>query len=358
MWSSHHSAFGLDISDLSIKLAWLKKTGRQFRLASFSRQEIPEGAIEEGEIKKEEELIEIIKKTITDVKGEKVKTKYCVVSLPETEAFIRVIQLPKINEDEIGEAIKWELESNFPVTLEEVYFDWQVIKNSFSPESLNILIGALPKKLVDPYLSVIKKAGLRPVVFEIESIATARALIKEDKPEEPLMIIDFGAKRSSFIIFASGAIWLTTSLPIANNLLVADIARMLKIDAAKAKKLKIEFGLNLFEEGGKIFQAMEPRLMELAQEIRKYLEYYQTNLLPKLPQKAPINKILLCGGGASLEGLSGFLSSELKMEVTVGNPWINIFDPSSAPKKLPGLPFSESLSYTTALGLALRGAKQ
>jgi hypothetical protein len=39
----------------------------------------------------------------------------------------------------------------------------------------------------------------------------------------------------------------------------------------------------------------------------------------------------------------------------LGNPWINILpEPQKAVKELP---FEESLKYTTALGLALRGMK-
>jgi len=355
MFFSSYSAFGLDLSDLSVKLAWLKRSGQQLNLASFIRQDIPENIIESGIIKKEDELIDLIKKTVAQAKGEKIKTKFCVVSLPETESFIRVVQLPKIKEDEIAEAIKWELEANIPVSIEDVYFDWQKVEVDFSsPDHMDILIGALPKTLVDPYLNVIKKADLKPLVFEIESIATARALINRKGPVDPLFIIDIGAKRTSLIIFAGGTVLLTTSLPISNNLLIEDIAKGLQIDYLKAKKMKIKIGLDLFKEGGKVFRIIEPRLLELVGEIKKYIEYYNAILLSKYPQKTGITKILLCGGGANLNGLPGFLSSELKTEVAIGNPWNNILDPDT--KELPGLPFSESLSFTTALGLALRGA--
>lgn len=351
---SQSSAFGLDLSDYSIKLAWLKKTREQINLISFGREEIPENIIKEGEIKNEQELIEIIKRSVERAKGEKIKTPFCVVSLPESESFIRMVQLPRMKPEEVAEAIKWELEANIPVSLKDVYFDWQIIEEAHSQtDHLDVLIGALAKTLVDPYLSVIKKAGLRPLVFEVESIATARALIKKDCWSEPLMIIDLGAKRTSIIIFAGGTVWFTTSLPISNNLLVDDITQKLKITRVKAKSLKFKIGLDSSKEKGKVFSALEPRLFELVAEVKKYLDYYQTNLLPKQTQDIPIGEILLCGGGANLSGLTGFLSSQLKIKVSLGNPWVNILDPAS--RHLPDLSFSESLAYTTALGLALRG---
>jgi len=347
------TAFGLDLSDLSMKLALLKKNSGKISLASFGRQEVKEGIIESGVIKKEPELILLIKEAVAKAKGEKIKTKYCIVSLPETESYIRVIQLPKIKKEEIGEAIKWELEANIPVAISDVYYDWQIVsrQNSLSGHH-EILIGALPKALVDPYLGVIKKAGLCPLAFEIESIATARSLVKE-RINESIMIVDMGAKRTSVIVYAGGAVCLTTSLAISNNLLIEDIAKALNIPLAKAKTAKFKIGLDPAKEKGKVAQAMEPRLIELASEINKYLDYCRTTQLAKDISGLQIAKIFLCGGGANLKGLTAFLSSQIKIKIEIGNPWINIF--GDAPDKVPELAFDESLAYTTALGLALRG---
>lgn len=167
------------------------------------------------------------------------------------------------------------------------------------------------------------------------------------------MIVDIGAKRTSIIVYAAGTVCLTTSLPICNNILIDDISKNLKITFDKAKAAKFKIGLDPSKEKGKVYKAMEPRLRELAAEINKYLDYCQTIQLVKSLPRPQISKILLCGGGASLKGLAAFLSAQLKNKVEIGNPWINIF--GEAPNEVPELPFDESLAYTTALGLALRG---
>jgi Tfp pilus assembly PilM family ATPase len=61
---------------------------------------------------------------------------------------------------------------------------------------------------------------------------------------------------------------------------------------------------------------------------------------------------MLCGGGANLKGLPQFLSERLKIPVVCGNPWVNILKPPI--KSIPELSYQESLTYVTALGLALR----
>ena len=91
------------------------------------------------------------------------------------------------------------------------------------------------------------------------------------------------------------------------------------------------------------------------EQIKKCLTYYQTHASHEHVQssESEIGKILLSGGGAGLLGFCSFLSRELKIRVELGNPWINIL--SEPIKEVPVLSFGESLRYTTAFGLALRG---
>lgn len=355
MLFSESSAFGLDLSDLSIKIACLKKTGASLGLVSFGREEIPEKTIEDGVIKNEDELINTIKKAVSQVKGKKISTQNCIVSLPETEAYVRMVQLPRLKKEEIGEAIRWEIEANIPVAVDDIYYDWQLIgEETGASGHLEILIGALPKVLVDPYLDVIKKSGFNPVVFEIESIALARALVQEGN-DESVMVVDIGAKRTNLIICAHQAVWFTNSLPVSNRVLTAEIAKKFNISLEEALRLKLDIGLDFTKDEGRVLSAIEPKLMEMVGEINRYLDYYKSSIQGHQGVDVSIKKILLCGGGANLAGLSSFLSARLKLEAMIGNPWVNIVRPGC--KTLPQIPFNESLSFATALGLALRGVK-
>jgi type IV pilus assembly protein PilM len=346
--------FGIDLSDLSIKIANLKKSGDEFALSSFSRQEIPEGAIDQGEIKKEEVLISVIKEAVKNIKGEPLKTKYCIVSLPETVSFVQMVKMPSMTPEELTEAIKWELEAHIPLSREEIYYDWQIIEHLPTESAgqpvdhLDVLIGVLPKKTVDPYLEVLKKAGLKPFIFEIESVATARALIKNGVAPAPLMIVDFGAKRTGLLIFSGRTIFFTTSLPISNVSLVDSLSKKLNISREKARQIKFKVGLDLGRRESDVFETFQPSMNELVEKIQSYIDFYQEHV----DSGNEISRILLCGGGANLAGLPEFLAANLKMPVEIGNPWVNIFE---EPKEIPGLPPSEALAYTTALGLALRG---
>ena len=365
-------SFGLDISDLSLKIVKLKKRGQFFELDSFLEEKIEPGIIKGGEIKDEKKLAEIIRESIKKVKGEKLKTNYVVASLPEEKAFLQVIQMPRLPEEDLKSAVIYEAENYIPTPLEEVYLDYQIVPPVYDHlDHLDILIAALPKKTVDPYLSALKLAGLRPKVLEIESLAIARALIKNGITTQPILLIDLGATRTSFIIFSGHSLRFTSSIPVSSSNFTEIISKNLGVSLAEAERLKIKHGLeekikikigdektNLKKERGEIFEALVPALIDLVQQIKKYLDYYQTHAshehLP--PNGKGVSKILLCGGGANLKGLPELLSLKLKIPVEIGNPWINIL--SEGKKEVTELSFEKSLKYTTALGLALRGIKE
>jgi type IV pilus assembly protein PilM len=351
-------AFGLDISDLSLKFLMLRKRGKKFSVVSFGESQIEPGIVEGGEVKDEEKLAKIVKEAT-----KKVKTKYVVACLPEEKAFLQVIKMPIMSEEDLKSAIVFEAENYIPLPVSEVYLDCEVVPPVYNHlDHLDVLLAAIPKKTVDSYLRVLKKAGLKPIAFEIESLAIARALIKDQTTTYPVLIIDLGATRSSFIIFAGKSVRFTTSIPVSGIHFTELIAKNLKISFEKAEKLKIIHGLKegmkiklgekttLEKTKGKIFEALIPALVDLVQQIKKYIDYYQAHAyLSGLPPDGKrIHKLILSGGGANLKGLKEFLELELKIPVEVGNPWINIGEVKNFPKE-------KSLSFTTAIGLALRG---
>ena len=355
-------AFGLDISDLSLKIIKLKKKptvltqGNFLSLVSFGETKIKPGVIEKGEIRNEEALAEIIKEAVNNVKGEKLNTRYIIASLPEEKAFLQVIQLPIMKEEELKKAVYFEAENYVPLPIDEVYLDSQIIPPiKDGPDHFDVLIAALPKKIIDPYLNSLKGAGLRPLALEIESQAISRALVKKEVSSEPLLLIDLGENRISFIIFSGYSLRFTSSRLISSQGFTEAISKTLKVDLKEAEKLKIKYGIGGDSKSNKIFEALTPALTDLVEQIKKYLSYYQTHTRHEhLPSNGKeVQKVLLSGGGANLKGLCDFLSLELKLPVEMGNPWINILPKPL--KEVPELSYEESLRYTTALGLALRG---
>lgn len=359
--SLQSEAFGLDISDTSLKIIKLKKNGKFLDLASFGEMPVGLGTIEGGKIKDEKALTKNIKDALNAVKGEKIRTKYVIASIPEENTFLQVVQMPKMKEEDIKKAVYFEAENYVPLQIDTVYLDSQVIPSvSNHQDHLDVLITALSKKIIDPYVSCLKGAGLIPRALEIESLAIARSLIKNEISPTPVFLMDIGATRTSIIIFSGYSVRFTSFIPISSQKFTQAIAQTLKIDLAKAEDLKIKYGFQKkdSEESVRVFESLIPPFTDLVEQVKKHIGYYQTHASHEhsAPDNKGVSKIYLCGGGANLKGFTDFLSTELKLPVELGNPWINVLPKPL--KEVPGLPYEESLGYATALGLALRGIKE
>jgi len=365
------NAFGLDLSDRSMKVVNLKKKGGDFQLSSFGSFHIEKGLMENGEIKKEKELAQVIKNSLSRLKGDKLKTNKVVVSLPEEKVFLQVIQMPKMKIEEVAQAIRFEAEKYIPIPSEKVYLDFSVVKPVVdSLDHQDIIIVALPKEVVDSYFSLLKRAGLEPVAFEIEPESIARAVIKGGMTKNRVLILDMGATRTKIIVFAGYSVRFISSSLVCGSTFDSAISKKLNISLKEAKQLKEKCHSRnrgkLVLKNGKtkkkieekiIFEALIPPLTDLLEQIKNYIDYYCTHAehehIPNGKQEQ-IGEVILCGGGADMKNVKFFFSEELGVPVKKANPWINI---SLDRKKKLLLSPRESLAYTTALGLALRGAQ-
>ncbi|MBI3671315.1 type IV pilus assembly protein PilM [Candidatus Azambacteria bacterium] len=359
LYSIDPESFGLDISDRSLKFAQLRKTNKGFYLSAFGSQDIKEGIIQNGEIKNEDALAEIIKNAVASpIKG-KLTTNHVVFSLPEEHSFLRVLQIPNMSHDETAEAIKWEIEQNIPLGIDEVYFDWQVIENSGSAQAdhQDIFIAAIPKNVADPYISTLTKAGLTHVSMEPESVSVARSVVKNAKTESPVFILDIGSTTTSFVIFSGNVPRFSSSSQIAGKKMIDAIKSNLGVDEAEAIRLFNEVGFDKkLDTDGKVTEAIAPLFDNIIAQMDNYISFYGSHSVgDNDAKKKSFEKIILSGGVANLFGASGHIAGKVGIKTELANPWSNIL--KEPLREVPDLSYRQSLGYTTALGLALRGSQ-
>ncbi len=342
--------FGLDLSDQSLRLVKLKKKGKKIYIDSYGEIKIPAGIIFNGQInnEKEKDLIDLLKKLIKSSKGSKITTKDIIAVLPESKTFIKVIDINGSSDDknDLSKLINEEIKNHIPFSTDDIYIDWQIIEKKSN--DLKVLVGAVPKIISDAYLNILERSELSPYIFEIEAAAIARSIIN---PKEPggKIIIDFGAVRTGLILYAKKTIQFTVSLPISGNDITETISKALNIDLEKAEEAKIVCGLDQNKCEGALIKVLILPIDNLTREIKKAIDFYQLNF----QDKEQISEIILCGGGANLLNIEKVISQKTGIKTKIGNPLLQI-----AKNNKINIPENEILSYTSAIGLALRALEK
>lgn len=351
IFNSQNKAFGLDISDLSVKVVELEESGGQREIHGLGAYPIARGSVVNGDIIDKEGVIFAIKKALEKSKPKKIKNKKVICALPETKAFLRIISIPQMEENEIQEAIKWEIEANIPLSIEQVYYDWKVLNDSIGDsgeKKMSVLVVAVAQKVADRLIEVVEGAGLRVVGLEVESLAQARSLISEKtEKNKTTFVIDLGDRVVGLMAVLGNTPRFTSNIPLSSQSITDAISKGMGITIEEAEKMKETFGIGSPLDQGSVFKSVEPVLSSLIAEIETSMDFYLTSL----KYSDSIDNIVICGGGASIKGFLPYLSDKLGKEVQLGNPLINFFQK----KTLTAEEQKELTHYSTTIGLALRG---
>jgi len=370
LFSHQKPSVGLDISDVSLKLIQLSPRAGSFRIQAYSDCSIPRDTFGKEKLKNPELIGKLIRQAIERPKFGRISTRNVVASIPETRSFVRIIQIPVMSEEEAKEAIPWEAEAYIPLPITQVYLDWVILGiapalegavEGESGKKMNVLITASPKDYVDDLVTMLKIAGLQPRALEVESQATARSLIPPSK--ETVLIADIDTVRTSFIILENGVLQFTSSVPIAGDAFTECIAKALTVEFKEAEEIKRELGLDPNAYKGSLKRAFLPVLNSLVGEIKNTVRFFEEHA----NKEKKISRLLLSGSSSKLKHLPSFLHERLAQQegehvlqstsglrVELGNPWVNILRKSETPP----MSREDSLSFATAIGLAMRGSEE
>lgn len=332
--------FGLDIGSGSIKLIGFEKNGALPVLKYMGEVENSVGIPEDknGNIA---ELSSIIKLLMSDLK---IRTKNVVVSLPEKDVISRLVKLPPLKESEIKDALNFEAETFVPYPLKDVLIDYDVVEKDESGRLLVFAIAA-KKTLINSYVKLFKKTGLKLLAIESPAVAMNRVIANSVSSTGSVMLVDLGETMSDIMVVKSGNIYLTRPVSVGGEALTRAISINLGLDMKSAEEYKKAYGMRASELEGKIKNALLPVFSSMAEETRKAMVSYREEWAKS------IDLLVLSGGGANMPGLAEELTRILGIEVQVIQPFLKT---DTSQINVPVDLTMEGCRFTLAIGLALR----
>lgn len=338
------NAAGLSITDDRVRVVHLEDR----KIKGYNSVYVPEGIVRDGEIVDKGKLFKFVEEAFKKARPKKIKNKKVRIALSESKSFLRLISMPQMEEKEIAEAIKWEIEANIPMALDQVYYDWQLVRNTFieKDQELKVLVLAASKKLVDQYLQILEEFGLEVVGIESETTALTRSLLSEKNVGKTSLIINIDKNKTSFIFAVDNIPCFTSSIPVSEKNVIGAIAKKFNISNQKAEEIERKDGIGSFFEDDALFGAIRPVLDGLILEIQKTIDFY----LEGLNYSDSVDDIIICGKLAKSKGMIPYLSRNLGKEVKDGDVRNGM---SGSIKDILIINKDESIKYAAAIGLSL-----
>lgn len=348
------SVLGIDIGSSSIKVVQARKQKGQAILETYGELALgPYAGIEIGRSTKltVDKIVEALKDVLKEAN---VSTTDCAVAIPMKSSMVSVMKIPTLDEKQLPTMIPIEARKYIPVPISEVTLDWFVIPKvkedddstvmqANKAEFFEALVVAIHNNILSDYGAIIANSELKASFFEIEMFSTIRAVI-ESGDNDPIMICDVGAGATKLYIAERGVVYDSHVINRGSQDITLNMAKAMNIDISFAEKLKRNFGKNTKEQDAQIQQIMDLVVSPIFSDTNTVIQNYQKR------KNKNVSKMILIGGGALIPGLDEKAKKQLSLPVVYGNP----FSKLQSPAFLSNVLSHSGLSFSTAIGLALR----
>lgn len=333
------SYLGIDIGSSSIKIVEIKKENGRVKLLTYGFSE----NLDDLDHTEPEKIAAIVNKICQEAS---VTSRKAVSALPTFSVFSSILNLSGVGGKDLASAINWEAKKVIPLPLEEMILDWKKIENQDQPEAkgnIKVLLTGAPRNLVKKYIEIFKAAKINLLSLETETFALIRSLLGKDK--STVMIVEIGAKTSSFNIIDQNIPILNRSIDIGGWTITRALSNNLNIGLERAEQFKYDMGISSLDSAdNSIPKTIAESVAPIVNEIKYALNLFQNKSGKK------VDKIILSGGSALLVNFTNYLSKILDINVVAGNPWSKI----SYPLDLKPVLDEIAPRMAIAIGLALR----
>lgn len=340
-----NSVLGVDIGSRKIKIAEIRNQGKEAVVSALGMIDTPEGAVDHTGVYNSDAVGAALKQVIGESGA---SVSHAVVSIAgQASVLVRTLEVPKMNPAELKEHMQWEINRNIPFSESTVVSDFRPLGDDDpNSQNMDVVMAISPQSAVDTIIACVKKAGRQMAAIDVEPLGLARSLKMSHEDEydsQTVCLVDVGHKTTSINIYKGAKLMMPRQVPIGGEMFTKAIADAGGLSVDEAERQKVESAdVSAVTGGTSSTQAFTPYnpfaddasapppaedapapapvpapvpnsnpasalstvLDEFVAEIRRSLDYYRS-------RGGDVNRITLCGGGAKLRGLAGFLSSNL-----------------------------------------------
>ncbi|MEK7479476.1 MAG: type IV pilus assembly protein PilM [Patescibacteria group bacterium] len=350
-------ALGIDIGTAALKVIEVSKKGDRFQLLNYGLLqtkeylEHPNRALQSESLLLDEELAANLLKTLLRETG--IKTRNALVALPAFSSFVTVLDMPSLSLSETENAVKFQARRVIPLTPNRVLLDWSKVEereNERGQKFQKVLLIGIPTDVIDLYKRIMKKAGIRPIAFELESVSLIRAFtssqraIRGSVDPRPTLYIDIGAEATNMCIAEGDTMKYGAQTTHGGLYLTHALQSSLGVSKPRAEELKKRRGLLGQGAELELSTLLLSFLDVIIEEVRTTRASYETRFGKEVAQA------VCFGGGAHLLGIGEYFGEQLKLPILKPDIFLDVqYEPGleSAMKYL-------QREFAVALGSARR----
>lgn len=322
----------IDVGSRSLKMAEFYVQGGTLLLAKFLNRRI--------EKLQDESVAECFERNYNEMLIEGGFTANAVrLALPSSNSFQRLTKLPPMlgKSDTVAKIIEYEAAQAVPYAMHEVEWGYQLLHHEWEEtveekeddgtvkeskvknEEYEALFLAVKNEDVVCYTDAIERSGKKLLSVELSALALFNAaVVSQVNENECVMILEIGGRGSCLMIADNRRIFMR-NIPIGGDSVNAQIAKEFGVGDEEAEDMKRRYGFVAL--GG----AYDEPESTLAATISKIARNVMTRLHGEISRSINVwraqhngnapTKVLLAGGGSTMQYTTEFFNEKLRLPV-------------------------------------------
>jgi type IV pilus assembly protein PilM len=336
LFSKGVHSLALDWGRERLKLVEIEHNKDGPKLKKFIVKKVVESGVKDDKSSWKRSSFKVLKSIVNDAKF---ATSDLKLIISGSNAIIKFLSLPYLEDEELQESVFWEVKDMFSIPLTDLIIDYEVL---FKTEAeTKVIVVAAYKQLVVEKINLLAKLGFEVQQVEVAPLVLQR-ILDSSCQQDKLAIIDIGAHETGMSILSRGNLDFRRVFPLGGQNFTDEIREEKDLTFREAEEYKQQ-------EAGVEFDLIHNSLTSLLKKISFSIHYWQQN-------NGQLDRLFLTGGGARLKGLDEFITEQLDIEVEV------LANLSKFEFEVEGLSFhllKQKLPYLSiSLASSLRGARK
>jgi type IV pilus assembly protein PilM len=330
------SRVGLDIGNHSIKVVQFSGPPEKPSLVSFGIKKI-HGSSRDAVIASIKSLSEELK----------ISAKEVNISVSGPSIIVRLISMPKMTDDELASAVRFETEKFIPFDINDCILDFQILSKEVKEKgNVDILLAAAKKDHVWQKIKMAEEAGFAVSKVDVDIFAIANAFLKSfpsHDQSKTFALLNIGASSTELSILCGDRPVFVREVAMGGNELSAAVAKKTGLSMEQSEELMLSPKDRLSEVLGHAKAATS----NLIDEVRLSFGYHENQ------SGRSVDEIYVSGGGSIMAGLEGAFHEAFGSKPRYWDPFQSI-DKTSPVIDIEALDKTKH-SFCVAVGLAMRG---
>lgn len=292
----------LDIGAYEIKIVEGKQTNKGIKIDKYFTVRNPLKAYDNGKILDKNLIHYALSEGFTD---KKIKANDVYLTINNPSIITREVVIPKVEDKEIKDILKFQIEDYIPIKPEEYIVQFNIIEEFYEDdvEKLSILLIAMPKEMVEEHFKLLKSLDLNPIVLDYQPNSIAKLIqynnYINDKyytGDTTFAVIDIGYDNTKVYIIRDGNIQVSRIIESGGKHIEQDTLNFPEYNQEKDEKYNSKISITK-----KFFKTLNQR-------IDLIFRYF---LSRKISNK--IDSILLIGGSTNIDGIEENFSNNFNI---------------------------------------------